>query len=65
MPVKGSDTFESLSEIETKVTFYIEAEVGGFFKLAEPLVAGALKRNFEAGAATLKDILEAHDQCCA
>ncbi len=58
-PATGSNTFEALSEGETKVTFLLEADVGGFFKLAEPLVARASKRDSEANAATLKDILEA------
>jgi hypothetical protein len=37
----------------------MEGEPGGFFKLAEPLVQRAIKREMEANFATLKDILEA------
>ena len=42
----------------TRFTQTFEAEVGGFFKLAEPLVGRALRRQTEADMATLKDILE-------
>ena len=35
------------------------AEVGGFFKLAEPLVARVVRRQMETDMATLKDLLEA------
>jgi hypothetical protein len=35
-----------------------EAEVGGFFKLAEPIVGRMAKRQTEANLANLKDILE-------
>ncbi len=59
VPFEGSNVFERISEGETKVTFLFEAEPGGFFKLAEPLVARASKRDSEANVATLKDILEA------
>jgi hypothetical protein len=37
----------------------LEAEVGGFFKLAEPLVGRAARRQTETDMATLKDLLEA------
>jgi hypothetical protein len=33
--------------------------VGGFFKLAEPLVARVVRRQMETDMATLKDLLEA------
>ena len=44
----------------TRINGRIEAEPGGFFKLAEPLVAGMGKRQIEADLATLKDLMEAH-----
>ena len=59
VPVEAMITFESVAEGETKVTMTGEAEPGGFFKLAEPLVAQMAKRQTEANAANLKDILEA------
>ena len=59
VPVEAMITFESVAEGETKVTMTGEAEPGGFFKLAEPLVARMAKRQTEANAANLKDILEA------
>ena len=33
--------------------------MGGFFRLAEPLVGRAMRRQTEADMATLKDVLEA------
>jgi hypothetical protein len=35
--------------------------VGGFFRLAEPLVARVIRRQMEADMATLKDLLEAEE----
>ena len=43
----------------TRFTQTFEAEVGGFFRLAEPLVARAIRRQMEADMETLKDLLEA------
>ena len=43
----------------TRFTQRFEAEVGGFFRLAEPLVGRAIRRQQEADMATLKDMLEA------
>jgi hypothetical protein len=37
----------------------LEGEPGGFFKLAEPLVERAVKRQIHADFEQLKDILEA------
>lgn len=42
-----------------RINIVMEGEPGGFFKLAEPLVQRAIKREMEANFATLKDILEA------
>ena len=43
----------------TRVRFVVEAEPGGVFKLAEPLLASMAKRRVEADAANLKDLMEA------
>lgn len=43
----------------SKFTMSAEADVAGFFKLAEPLVARTMKRQQEANLANLKDLLEA------
>ena len=43
----------------TRFTQNFEAEVGGFFRLAEPLVGRAIRRQIDADMATLKDLLEA------
>jgi len=51
-------TFEPEGE-GTRVSIVMEGEPGGFFKLAEPLVERALRREIEGNYATLKDILEA------
>jgi uncharacterized membrane protein len=42
----------------TKVTRLTEAELGGFFRMAEPLVARMLNRQFETNFSNLKDLLE-------
>jgi hypothetical protein len=43
----------------TKFTISAKAETGGFFKLAEPLVARMLDRQWDTNAGNLKDLLEA------
>jgi uncharacterized protein YndB with AHSA1/START domain len=43
----------------TSLTFVGEGEPGGFFKLAEPLVAKQAERQFKGDFETLKDLLEA------
>jgi uncharacterized membrane protein len=52
-------TFEPI-EGGTRVSFALEMEVGGFFKLAEPLVKSMAKRSIESDNANLKDMMEAH-----
>ena len=52
-------TFEPV-EGGTRVSVALEAEVGGFFKLAEPLVKTMVKRNIETDFANLKDLMESH-----
>ena len=59
-PVASQDnyTFESVAG-GTKLTRVAEAEVSGVFKLAEPLFARMMRRQFETNFANLKDLLEA------
>ena len=59
IPFQFETTFEPAAEGGTKVTTGGEGDVGGFFKLAEPIVARMLKRQFETDIANLKDLLEA------
>jgi uncharacterized protein YndB with AHSA1/START domain len=58
-PIKNRTTFERVDS-GTRVTFTTVAEPGGFFKLAEPLLVGMIKRQFEADFANVKDLLESH-----
>ena len=53
--------FEPTDGGSTRFTQTFEAEVGGFFRLAEPLVARAIRRQMEADMATMKDMLEAEE----
>ncbi len=59
-PVASEDeyTFESVAG-GTKVTRVVNAEMAGFFKLAEPLVVRMMGRQFKTNFAHLKDLLEA------
>ena len=60
IPASGCYVFELTDDGgSTRFTQTLEAEVGGFFKLAEPLVGRAARRQTEADMATLKDLLEA------
>jgi uncharacterized protein YndB with AHSA1/START domain len=43
----------------TRFTLVGEGEMGGFFKLADPIVNRAMQRQMEGNLANLKDILEA------
>ena len=43
----------------TRLTFVGEGEPGGFFKLAEPIVARTAERQFKSDFETLKEVLEA------
>jgi len=42
----------------TRFTVMFDMQTGGFFSLADPLVARTIKRSVESGLATLKDVLE-------
>jgi len=59
IPGEGQNTFEAVGEGQTKFTLTAELDIGGFFKLAEPLVARSARRQMEANLDNLKDILEA------
>ena len=54
----GQTRFERV-EGGTRVDLTLEGESGGFMKLAEPVFANLAKRQFEAGLANLKDLMEA------
>ncbi len=56
-PATGSLIFEPTAE-GTKVTWTFQMQPGGFFALAEPLVAKSLRRNLEAALGDIKDLLE-------
>jgi uncharacterized membrane protein len=57
-PIMYRYTFAPV-ERGTRVTAYAESEPGGFYKLAEPLVAAVAKRQLHASLENLKDLLEA------
>ena len=61
VPYELSATFESVDE-GTRVTLVGEFEVGGFFKLAEPIVARMAQRQAEADFANLKDLVEVQSE---
>ena len=60
IPGSGCYLFEP-AEGGTRFTQRFEAEIGGFFRLAEPLVARAIRRQMEADMETLKDLLESSE----
>jgi uncharacterized protein YndB with AHSA1/START domain len=59
-PVESKDnyTFESVAD-GTRIARVAEAEMSGFFKLAEPLFVRMMRRQFDTNFANLKDLLEA------
>jgi uncharacterized membrane protein len=57
-PIEGELTCEA-AEGGTKVTLAVEADIDGFFKMAEPLVVRTIKKQFEADVGNLKELLEA------
>ena len=59
-PVKSENslTFERVAG-GTRVTEGIDAELGGFFGVADPLVARLLGRQFDMNLANMKDLVEA------
>src|SRR5512143_1633994 len=56
--MEGSFRFEPMAQ-STKLIWTMQMEPGGVFKLAEPLVASALKRDSVGNLKTLKGLLEA------
>ncbi len=58
-PFQISTTLERI-EGGTQVNTTIEAEPGGFFKLAEPLIVRMAKRQFQSDLDNLKDLMEAN-----
>lgn len=57
-PMEATVTFEAINE-GTRVNAIIEAEPGGFFKVAEPLIVSIAKRQFQSDFDNLKDLMEA------
>ncbi len=57
-PVEVRQTYEAV-EGGTRITITVEAEPGGFFKLAEPLLKITAKREIDTEFANLKDLMEA------
>lgn len=56
--VEAGYTFEAVGETQTKVSVHGEADVGGIFSLADPLVERMAQRQWEASFENLKDVLE-------
>lgn len=56
-PGEAGSIFEQTPE-GTKVTTRLQLEVGGFFGLAEPLVAASAKRSMKSTMGDFKDLLE-------
>ena len=59
LPGAGCYLYEPAEGGSTRFRQTFETEVGGFFRLAEPLVARVVRRQMETDMATLKDLLEA------
>jgi uncharacterized membrane protein len=58
-PLQATVNFERLDG-GTRVNVTVEAEPGGFFKLAEPLIVRTAKRQFQNDLDNLKDLMEAN-----
>ena len=58
LPIDGHHTF-SPANGGTRIDFVAEGQPGGVMRLAEPLLARALERQFRRYFAQLKDVLEA------
>ncbi len=56
--IEAGYTFEAVAEGQTKVGVHGEADVGGVFSLAEPLVERMAQRQWDASFENLKDVLE-------
>ena len=51
-------TFESMAD-KTRVNQVFDGEPGGFFKLVEPLLVAAAKRQFQNDLDNFRDLMEA------
>ena len=58
-PTTSMVSFESVAD-GTRISQTVDAEPGGFFKLAEPLAAAMAKRQFQNDLDNLRDLMEAH-----
>jgi uncharacterized protein YndB with AHSA1/START domain len=58
VPFEVTNTLNA-AEGGTRINAVLEGEPGGFFRLAEPLVARAVARELRNNLETLKDVLEA------
>jgi len=58
VPMEITSTFQPV-EGGTEVTYGIDAELSGFFRLAEPLVVRMGKRQMEMELVNLKELMEA------
>ena len=58
-PLQAAVTFERV-EGGTQVNAIIEAEPGGFFRVAEPLIVSIAKRQFQGDFDNLRDLMEAN-----
>jgi uncharacterized protein YndB with AHSA1/START domain len=57
-PMTAAFTFESVAG-ETRIDQVVDAEPGGFFKLAGPLLVAAAKRQFKNDLDNFRDLMEA------
>jgi uncharacterized membrane protein len=58
-PFQGSVTLQQIGG-GTRVDATFEADPGGFFKLAEPLLVSVARRQFQSDLDNLKDLMEAN-----
>ena len=61
IPATGCYQLEPAEGGSTRFRQTFEGEVGGFFRLAEPVMGRVISRQTEADMATLKDLLESGD----
>ncbi len=57
-PLQGRFEFEP-ADGGTRVRFFVEFQPGGFFKLADPVLAGTLQKQMQTSLDNLKKLLEA------
>jgi uncharacterized protein YndB with AHSA1/START domain len=62
VPVTMHFTYEPVSSAGTRFTPCIEAEPGGFFGLAGPVLQRAIRRQMRTNLKTLKNLLEGRGQ---